>query len=473
MDSNATRNVLSAVLMAVALLPGCVAVDTPPLPITDVPDDWLVSGNAATAWPALDWWHNFHEPELNRLMEQVRENNLDLQNNRRNLESAQIALEEAGFALLPTPSLTIGSDITETNGDARGGSGNGEMTLRAALQYSDILSRRPAYDQALAEYESSRARVASTALNTLGTAASTYFRILLLRDRITAAQQNVQNAEEIGAITRARVDVGVAVPIDALQQQISIQQQRTSLEQLRQDELAARASLALLLGRSVQQFEVDGDSLEQITVPELQPGIPSGLLRRRPDLVDAEAALERAATGVELERLDFFPQISLTGSASSTSTSLTELLRAPDLMASMTLSLSQTLLDNGQRSRELDQSRLALQNRLNDYRSAVLQAFNDIDVLLNDIRVLQEEEQVAQENLAAAEESFRIARLRYEEGVVDYQTVLTTQDTLFSSRTAYLSSKIELLNAMVALYQALGGGWHAEDQDTMSIAGPL
>jgi outer membrane protein TolC len=267
------------------------------------------------------------------------------------------------------------------------------------------------------------------------------------------------------------VDVGVAVPIDALQQQISIQEQRSSLEQLRQDELEARASLALLLGRSVQGFEVQGSSLEQITVPALQPGIPSGLLRRRPDLVEAEAILQRAVAGVELARLDFFPRITLTGNASAASTSLTELLTSPDSIVTFSAGLTQTLLDNGLRGRELEQSRLTLENRLNDYRRTVLQAFNDVDVLLNDIEVLREQEQVAQENLAAAEESFRIAQLRYQEGVVDYQTVLTTQDTLFSSRTAYLSSKIQLLNAMVALYQALGGGWNADDRDTMSIAG--
>ena len=119
----------------------------------------------------------------------------------------------------------------------------------------------------------------------------------------------------------------------------------------------------------------------------------------------------------------------------------------------------QTLLDNGQRFRNIDQARLSMENSLATYRKTVLGAFNEIEVLLSNIQLLEAQGQTAFGNLGAAEEAFRIAEVRYREGVSDYQTVLQTQNTLFSSRNAWLDNKLLQLNAMVGLYQALGGGW--------------
>ena len=103
-----------------------------------------------------------------------------------------------------------------------------------------------------------------------------------------------------------------------------------------------------------------------------------------------------------------------------------------------------------------------MENSLNNYRRAVIGAFNEVEVLLSNIQLLQAQGVVAFQNLEAAEESFRIAQVRYEEGVADFQTVLTSQNTLFSTRNSYLDNKLLQLNAMVGLFQALGGGWQAE-----------
>ncbi len=455
-------------------LASCVSIEVPELPDSDVPLAWVgPQTEDAEIWPRLSWWENFRDAELNEIVQDVKVSNLDLQNNRRNLEAAQISLQEAGFNLLPIPTVRIGTGASYSENlggsEAENSPGN-PFALSGALNYNDILSRPAIFDSALADFQARRAQIANTALNTLGTAASTYFQVLLIRDQIDAAQQNLLNAEAIGNITQARVDAGVAVPINALQQQIAIQQQRTNLQSLRQNELSALASLALLLGRSVQDFNISGSTLQNIMIPTLRPGIPSELLRRRPDLVQAEADLMRTTAQAELARLDFFPSISLTGGINASSTSLTELVSSPDAILNLGADLSQLILDNGARSRNLDQNRLTLENSLNLYRRAVLSAFNEIEVLLSNIQLLQELGVVAEQQLAQAEESFRLAEVRYAEGVTDYQTVLTTQNTLFFQRTALLNNKIQQLNSMVGFYQALGGGWDADDESTMAIA---
>jgi len=449
-------------------LSACVTTDVPVISETDVPQDWQGPVVAdADVWPETDWWNSFDDEELSSLIRQVQESNLDLANNRRNLESAQIALKDAGFDLYPTPLVTIGgsSSYTAINRDGSDTVDNftTPFELGASFTYNDILSKPATYDRAVADYNSRVAQVAEVALNTLGTASSTYFQILLIRDKIEVAIQNVENAEVIGAIAQARVNTGVAVPIEALQQSITIERERANLSSLIQNDLAARSALALLLGRSVQDFDVAGQTLQEIGVPAVQPGLPSELLHRRPDLVQAEANLHAATANVDIVRTDLFPQISLTGNVNASSTSLVELVSSPSSTLNISASLIQTLLDNGQRSRNVEQARIAMENSLAEYRKSVLGAFNEIEVLLSNIQLLEALGQVAYDNLGAAEESFRIAQVRYREGVTDYETVLISQGTLFSIRNAYLDNKLLQLNAIVGFYQALGGGWQADN----------
>lgn len=448
-------------------LVACSLTELPQLADADVPETWqgpLEDG--AGVWPEADWWNTFNDTELTGIIDRVQENNLDLENNRRNLESAQIALREAGFNLLPTPivNLGTGASYAETRIDGVDATSNPNVPfeLGASFTYNDILSKPATYDRAVADYDSRVAQAADVALNTLGTAASTYFQLLLTRDKIEASRQNVENAEAIYRIAQARVDAGVAVPIEALQQQIAMERERNNLRSFIQNDLATRASLALLVGQTVQGFDVNGQTLQQIMVPAVQPGLPSELLVRRPDLVQAEASLRGARASVDIVRTDLFPQISLTGGVNASSTSLTDLVTNPDTILNINANLVQTLLDNGQRFRNIDQARITMENSLNNYRRAVIGAFNEVEVLLSNIQLLEAQGIVAAQNLAAAEESFRIAQVRYEEGVADFQTVLTAQNTLFSTRNSYLDNKLLQLNAMVGLFQALGGGWQAD-----------
>jgi NodT family efflux transporter outer membrane factor (OMF) lipoprotein len=455
-----------SVLISVSVLSGCVGT-VPELPTTDVPTTWQgpVAGEAQV-WPDSNWWLGFQSDELNSLIAKVQSNNLDLANNQRNLEAAQLTLRDAGFNLLPTPTVTIGTGArySETRTDAgntSGGSGD-PISLVAGFTYNNILSKPATYERAVADYDGRVAQAADLALNTLGTAASTYFQLMLTRDKIAVSQQNLSNAEAISAIAQARVNAGVAVPIEALQQRITTERERANLRSLVQNDLAARASLALLVGRNVQGFEMEGQSLLDVTVPTVQPGLPSDLLRRRPDVALTEASLRSANANLAIVRSSLFPNIGLTGNASAASSSLSALVSSPDTALTISATLVQTLLDNGQRFRNIDQARLTLETGLANYRKSVLGAFNEVEVLLSSIQLLQQQGEVAFNNLGAAEESFRIAQVRYEEGVTDYTTVLQSQNTLFSSRNSWLDNRLQQLNAMVGLYQALGGGWQAE-----------
>ena len=451
-------------LITTMLLSACVTTPLPELESSDVPQQWQATLDPDNRnWPSQDWWTGFSNDELNSFIGIVIANNFDLEVNSRNLESAQISLRDAGFDLFPTPLLQVGTqpvyNDSRIDGDTQRGSANEDLTLGVSASYSNILSKPAVYDGETADYDSRFAQAADISLNTLSTAASVYFQLLLTRDRIEFSRLNVANAETIYAIATARVESGVAVPIEALQQQISLERERILLRNYMQDDLALRASLALLSGQSLQGFDLDGTTLDAVAIPDIQPGLTSELLTRRPDLVQAEAELRSSRANVDVVRSNYLPQISLTGSGNTVSNSLSTLVQNPDSLISLQTNLAQILLDNGQRGRNTDRAMLEMENSLSRYRAAVINAFNEIEVILSDVEFLAAQTEVETQNLAAAEESFRIAELRYEEGVVDFEAVLIPQNALFSTRSSYLNSKLSQLNAALALYQALGGGW--------------
>lgn len=446
----------------------CTTTKLPELQSTDVPAQWSNSDTATVNWPSLDWWQAFNSEELSEIMARLQAENLDLANNARNLEQAQITLRDAGFELYPTPILEIGVNERYTgsrpDGESYTDNSDGAAGLDLGISYTNILSKPTRYDAAVARYDGDIASLADMRLNTLGTAASTYFQILLIRDRIVAAEQNLENAEAISRIIQARADAGTVTSIDALQQRIAVERQRNNLKTLKQNELSTRASMSNLLASSVNDLSINATTLANVAVPDVQPGIPSELLLRRPDLVSAEANLRLFRANVDLARLEFIPNISLTGAAGLASGSLSGLFDGPDLSTSGLGNIVLTLLDNGARKRSLKSSKLDLESSLADYRQAVISAFNEIEVSLGNIELLNSLASVAAEDLTRAEEAFRIAGVRYREGISDYQTVLNTQDTLFSVRNSFLDSKLNQLNAVVSLYQSLGGGWVVADK---------
>ena len=447
-------------LVSAISVPACSVVPTPALN-SDVPPDW--GDTVVGEWPGEEWWEAFGSEELSAIMELVEERNLDLQNAERRFRQAQLALIDAGFDLYPTPIVDFNAGASYSGFEPPGGDfsdGHAESArLGLGVNYADILSKPYRYDLAEATYESAAAEFASTRVSIRVLAASTYFRILFARDQIEAARQNLQTAEFIERITQARVDAGVLTPIDALQQQIQVQRQRNAVAQRRQEEYAARAALAILVAEPVRNFDVQGKTLGDLKTPTVAPGLPSELLVRRPDIVQAELSMRRARANVGIARNALFPSISLTGSANSASDSLRELTSDNTFSVNLSASLAQNVFDFGRRARARESARLQMESSLASYRQTVIRAFNDIEIALGNIELLDSLNRIALEDLKRAEESLRIAEVRYREGVIDYQRVLTAQDFLYDARNQMLNNKRAYLNAIVTLYQALGGGW--------------
>ena len=462
-SGSATQFRTWSIALSALILAGCGTASMPALD-GDVPPDW---GETATGeWPGEEWWEAFGSEELSSIMQLVEERNLDLQNAERSFRQAQLALIDAGFDLYPTPIVDFNAGASYSGFEPPGRDFSDGHTESASLglgvAYADILSKPYRYDLAEAAYESAVVQLASTQLSIRVLAASTYFRILYARDQIELAKRNLQTAEFIEQFTQAKVDAGVLTPIDALQQQIQVQRQRNALAQNRQEEYAARAALAILLAEPVRGFDVKATTLEVLQTPRVAPGLPSELLVRRPDIVQAELNLRRSRANVGIARNALLPSISLTGSGSTASDSLKELTSDNTFSVGVSASLAQSVFDFGRRGRARESARLQMESSLASYRQTVIRAFNDIEIALGNIELLESLNKIALEDLKRAEESLRITEVRYREGVTDYQRVLTAQDFLYSARNGVLSNRRAYFNAIVNLYQALGGGWRKD-----------
>ena len=426
----------------------------------------------APVWPSPDWWRGFGSPELDSLITAARTGNLDLAAAAARVLEARAQSRIAGAALFPSVSLQgsaqrsrIGQGGVSTTANAFGLSA--DASYQADLWGRARADERSAVQLALA----SRYAQETVALTVTGDVANTYLDVLALRQRLGIARQNAAAAQRILTTVQAKVRDGVSSQLDLAQQQTQLATIEATIPALEEQEQEARYSLALLLGRVPEGFDVRGATIDSIVAPEVAPGLPSELLRRRPDVAQAEANLASVHANVDAARAALFPEIGLTGSAGVASTALSTLFTSTGFVWSLGASLVQTIFDGGSRKGQLELSRAQQQEFVASYRRAALNAFVDVETALSQVSSLAEQERRRSVQATSAAEAFRIAEVQYREGVTDLLNVLTAQQTLFSAQDQFVQVKLARVQAVVGLYQALGGGW-SESSDVATQTAP-
>jgi outer membrane protein TolC len=233
---------------------------------------------------------------------------------------------------------------------------------------------------------------------------------------------------------------------------------------LMQLETEARASLALLLGRVPENFEVKGDSLDSLTEPAVTAGLPSDLLIRRPDLVVAETNLRAGHANLAAARAAMFPSLSLTASGGVQNPALPAIvLTIPGTGPSLALgaSLTQPIFDHGRLRAQRDEVSAREQELLAAYRAAIIAALVDVENALAALQHLDVTRDFEQGSVTESDRALEGARLRYEAGGGDFLTLLEAQRTLYAARDQLSQYKLARLQSLVALCKALGGGWSA------------
>ncbi|MDP9082437.1 MAG: TolC family protein, partial [Pseudomonadota bacterium] len=235
---------------------------------------------------------------------------------------------------------------------------------------------------------------------------------------------------------------------------------------LQQMEQEALAGLAILLGRRPEGLRIEGVALESLQEPVVGAGLPSDLLRRRPDVFTAEANLESASANLVAARAALFPSLSLTAAGGVQNPAVNAaIVSLSGVGPSLNLgaSLTQPLFDGG-RLRSLRAEAQAREQELaTGYRGAIVAALVDVENSLSAIQHLDAARNFQTDNLAQSERAYEGARLRYKEGYGDFLTLLEAQRTVSTVREQFSLYKLARLQALVSLCKALGGGWQAPD----------
>jgi len=474
-----TKLMTQASVLVLALVAAGCATDAPmALKTTDVPVkfDGPIPSKAGV-WPAREWWHGFQSSELDGLISTAETDNLNIAIAFAAVLQAQAQSNIQRSALFPSIDLNPAAERTGSPSSVVTSGSSGRVTRPGATTNTFSFTANGTWaldiwglarDNLHAAEETLRAQryaqeeVALTEVSDVGT---TYLDILALRERVTLAKRNVEDAKRVLQITQAKLQNGVSSQLDLAQEQALVAQQEAQIPVLVEQETEARNALAVLLGRAPEGFDVKAQNLDNIALPLVAPGLPSELLLRRPDIAEAEANLSSAHANVDAARAAFFPAVSLTGSAGTTSGVVGTLFHASTFQWSAGASALQTLFDAGKLFAESDLAKAQQLSLVATYRQTVITAFSNVENALNQCHNYAIERDALEREVKASAEAERISELQYREGIVDLTTLIQTQQTLFTAQDALAQAKLAYATAVIGLYESLGGGWSQNPQE--------
>ena len=416
----------------------------------------------AEVWPATDWWRGFASPELDQLITTARIGNYDITAAAARVLQAEAQARIAGVALLPSVDLGASAMRTGDTGGKNNTINNFGISLGASYELDFWGKNRANLSAARESLKASTYDRETVALTITSAVATTYFQVLSLRERIAIAHLNLTNALELLKVVESRVQNGAVSPLDRARQNAEVARQRATIAPLEQEERSARFTLATLLGRPPQGFDLAANNLELISFPPVAPGLPSELLMRRPDIASAEAQLFAANADITAARAAFFPSIQLTGSGGLQSTSLAALF-SNGLIYNLAVSLTRPIFDAGLLVANEDLASARQNELVQRYQATIINAFADVDTALGAIRSTTEQQSYLLEELGQAQIAYQLAESRYKEGAEDLTTVLDAQRTLYQSQDLNSQVRFTRLQSLISLYRSLGGGWKADN----------
>jgi len=457
---------VSATVLA-ASLAACTANPTPLDRPGDVPAGFTAPKDAtAPVWPQANWWTSFGADELAPLEETAQKENLDVAMAASRVLQAEANDGVALSALFPTLSGSIGETRVGANNTIPRASNRFTAGLTASYQQGFFGTQYLNLRASREDLRAQRYAAAVTGISISSQVADAYFTILSLRERIAINKENVAAARRILTITQAKVQSGVSSNLDLAEQQAIVAQQESRLPGLLQQEKQARYSLAILLGRAPEGYDVRAQNLDGIISPAIQPGLPSEMLLRNPSVAQAEAQLYAAHANVDYARSLYFPSLGLTGSAGyGPVAALSNLFNPATFAWSIGASVLQTIFDGGRIHAQNDLAQAQQQELIANYRKTVFTAFQDVEVSLDLVKSTTDQLRFIDVQTKASAEAFRISELQYREGTIDILTLLQNQQSLFTAQDSLVQTKLARLEANLSLYNALGGGWQQTASD--------
>jgi NodT family efflux transporter outer membrane factor (OMF) lipoprotein len=427
------------------------------------------SAEQARDWAAGAWWRLFEDPVLDGLMARVDVGNQNLAVAAANVAQAEALLrqQQAGYWPTLTASASAQRGVAESQPVTRSASTNLAASWSPDLwgRVGDAVKGQSALAQA------SRADLAAARLSAQATLANAYFALREADAETALIGDIVAGYERSARIALNRYDAGVAPRTDTYQAELTLRNAQATRQALARSRALSEHAIALLIGEAPARLAIEsatGTTAWAGKVPAIPAGLPSALLLRRPDVASLERAVASTNLQIGVAKSAYFPNFSLSRTIGATAPHLLELASAPNLLWSMGLSLTQTVIDGGARGARVEQAEAAHDAAVARYRQAALTAMREVEDQLSSLATL--DTQIAHAR-AAANAAQRIEQQflnRYQAGLSAYTEVVTAQASALTARRTVLQLLLSRQQAAVTLVQALGGGWEADWVDELA-----
>ncbi|MGE0251718.1 MAG: efflux transporter outer membrane subunit [Dongiaceae bacterium] len=426
------------------------------------------------------WWESFEDPVLTRVLDQALKSNLDLKIAAARIREVRAVSNIAYGDLFPTIDATGAAVRRRGSENAFSGSGatSGQVTnlysagFDASWELDFFGQNRSALAAARADAKAAEEAYRNTMVSMLAEVARVYVNIRSLQKRLDLNANNIDAAKKTLDLTTQRVEVGLSPDTDRTRAQAllsGLEAQRPQLEAALKQE---SNNLMVLLGK--QPGVIDFELQQKQPIPEadgvIPAGLPSDLLQRRPDIRQAERALEGESERIGVARADWFPRFSLTGTFALQSQRTSNLFDFGSRAFSVGPGVVWNVFDAGRIRNNIKAQTARQEQALSFYEKTVLQAFADVETSVASYSKELERRGALTDTVIANQRTTSLNKQLYEQGLTDFLSVLDSERELNASRDALAVSTQQATLNLIALYKALGGGWEEAPQMPAQIS---
>jgi multidrug efflux system outer membrane protein len=411
----------------------------------------------------LSWWELLQDEQLQRLIKQALLQNRDLKQAVASVEELQARLGIARMDYFPKMDMTV-------NAPAFGRLGGflfpgfptpysyfGQATLNWEI---DVWGRvRRSNEAALADLMAREENRRAVVLTLVSNVAQSYFDLLQFDMQLDIARNALGSWEESVALARAQLQGGVISRLDLDQFEAERANAAARVAGLQRSMVQKENELSVLVGNNPVTIGRGSSLTDQMLPPEVPAGLPSELLERRPDILQAEKTLAAATARIGVAKASRFPKLTITGFLGVASPALSKILLSGSEFGVGGLGLAGPLLNAQSLGLEQRAAEAQAKQVLAQYEQSILTAFKEVEDALVAVRTANDQRKAQQEQVKALRSALNISNLRYQGGVTSYVDVLLAKRTLFDAEFALAATHRLHLASIIQLYKALGGGW--------------
>ena len=444
---------------------GCVMGPDFQKPVVETPGHYRFADAQAETTVNLKWWELFNDQVLDSLVIAALNDNKDVLIAVSRIDEARASL---GFTKAdPLPRVDIEADASRGNitGKSKLPFKQNNYFIAPTLGWElDFWGQyKRATEASRAELMASESSLRTIQISLIAEVVSTYFLLLEFHNDLEISRRTLASRNESLDIIQKRFDKGTIPEIDLNQAQIQKETAAASIPAFERSISRAENTLSILLGRLPGEIKTGINLNSQTTPPDIPVGLPSSLLERRPDVIQAEFLLKAQNARIGVAEALRLPSISLTGILGGISDELST-LTSGGAAWSITGSLLGPVFNFDQDKMRVEIEKERTKQLLYDYENTALLAFREVEDALQEISTYKKQLSAVQRKNDAATNAAALSKMRYDKGVTSFLEVLDTERELFSVELELSELNQLFLTSYVRLYKALGGGWLSVEQ---------